>query len=559
MNYIFILGIVIVILAIAAGCRFAWELLQQNGRMLLRIEALEKRLEGQAENGKQKAETLQPLAASVPARDGDDRADRFSNRSLANSKIQRDGLKAGTVAPEFRLPRLDGGELALSDFRGRFVLLVFSSPRCGPCNTLAPKLEKFHRKYPSPLTRLPSDGTGEPSGVEVVMVSQGEPQVNRDKVKEHGLTFPVVLQKQWEVSRDYAFFATPAAYLIDESGAIAADVAVGVDGVVDLMTRIEWMVRRKANAANTRWLNRVAGWPVTVGSWLLQRLMKGLGAAGGKIRAFELKHFKFVPRADDIFIATYPRSGTTWMQMILYQLTTDGNMDMAHIAEHCPWFEHSMHSAQGFENLPAPRIFKTHLSYRNIPKGPGRYICVARDGRDVAVSYYNLYRNYNGYKGAFADFFEQFMNGKVHYGSWFKHVEGWSKRRNDLNVLFLTYEELTRDLEGSTRRIAAFCHLEISPEKLPVIVERCSFAFMKQHESKFDPALEMLWESGTQLNSFLRAGQTGEGARELTPEQQVRYGHAFRVLLGPTGLGWLPDQAAIVADIARNRNGYAVV
>jgi hypothetical protein len=355
------------------------------------------------------------------------------------------------------------------------------------------------------------------------MISQGEAEENRAKVKEHGITFPVVLQKQWEVSRDYAYFATPVAYLIDEAGAIGADVAVGVDGVVDLMTRIEWMFRRKANAENTGWLKRVAGWPVTGTVALLRRVTMGLGMVNSKMHLFHLIHFKFVPRADDIFIATYPRSGTTWMQMILYQLTTDGNMDMPHIAEHCPWFERSMRSAQGFENRPSPRLFKTHLPFHQVPKGPGRYIYVARDGRDVAVSYYNLYRNYNQYEGIFDEFFERFIRGKVHFGSWFDHVEGWRKHRNDLNVLFLTYEELTRDLEGCLRRIIAFCQFIVPEAKLPQIVERCSFAFMKQHEAKFDPALEMLWENGTQLNSFLRVGRAGEGARELSKAQRTRF------------------------------------
>src|SRR5262249_39191895 len=128
----------------------------------------------------------------VTSGDDAERAERFSNRSLANSKIKRDGLKAGTAAPEFRLPRLDDGELALSQLRGKFVLLVFSSPHCGPCNVLAPKLQKYHRKNP---------------GLELVMISRESPDENRAKVREHGLTFPVVLQKQWEVSSDYAIFA----------------------------------------------------------------------------------------------------------------------------------------------------------------------------------------------------------------------------------------------------------------------------------------------------------------------------------------------------------------
>jgi peroxiredoxin len=155
------------------------------------------------------------------AADANGRVNRFGNRSLARSKIERDGLKAGTPAPDFRLPRLDGrGELALRELRGRRVLLVFSSPHCGPCNTLAPELEKFHRAHPE---------------LEVVMISKGEPKENRAKVKEHGLTFPVVLQQQWEISRRYAMFATPIAYLIDEAGTTVHDVAVGTDAILKLL------------------------------------------------------------------------------------------------------------------------------------------------------------------------------------------------------------------------------------------------------------------------------------------------------------------------------------
>jgi peroxiredoxin len=156
-----------------------------------------------------------------PGGNGDGRAARFSNRSLARSKLKRDGLKAGTPAPDFRLPRLDGrGELALSELRGRRVLLVFSSPGCGPCNTLAPELEKLHRGHPE---------------LEVVMISKGEPKENRAKVKYYSLSFPVVLQQQWEISRRYAMFATPIAYLIDEQGVISHDVAVGLEPILALM------------------------------------------------------------------------------------------------------------------------------------------------------------------------------------------------------------------------------------------------------------------------------------------------------------------------------------
>jgi hypothetical protein len=267
----------------------------------------------------------------------------------------------------------------------------------------------------------------------------------------------------------------------------------------------------------------------------LDGLARLLNAAVEKLYWVRLRYLEYVPRPDDVFIVTYPRSGTTWMQMILYHLTTDGRMDFPHIAEYCPWFEKSLRSGRGFELRPSPRIFKTHLPYPKIPKGPCKYIYVARDGKDVAVSNYHLHRMYFQYEGTFAEFFERFMRGDIGYGSWFEHVAGWWSHRHDANVLFLAYEELTRDLEACLRRIIAFCGWEVSPGRLPVILERCRFAFMKEHESQFDPAVEWLWERGVRLNAFLRAGRVGDGATCLNGQQQERFDRAYRRLLAGTG------------------------
>jgi peroxiredoxin len=223
---------------IGVGCWLGWQLLRQNGRMLLRLDELENRLDemefGEADEPVERSDELQGRArhsVRAEAEHGNngakgtdaflpgDQASRFSNRSLARSRVKRDGLKAATSAPSFRLPRLDGGELSLEELRGKRVLLVFSDPHCGPCQMLAPQLEKFHREHPE---------------ISVVMISRGEPKENRAKAKENELTFPVVLQQRWEVSRLYAMFATPIAYLIDEAVIVARDVAVGVEPILAL-------------------------------------------------------------------------------------------------------------------------------------------------------------------------------------------------------------------------------------------------------------------------------------------------------------------------------------
>ncbi len=105
MNNLLVLGILIGGVALVMICWLGWQLLRQNGRMLLRIEALEQRLDefafGDAEQ--QEADgNSQP--SSLNSQPSDDRASRFGSRSLARSKIARIGLKAGTPAPAFCLP-----------------------------------------------------------------------------------------------------------------------------------------------------------------------------------------------------------------------------------------------------------------------------------------------------------------------------------------------------------------------------------------------------------------------------------------------------------------------
>lgn len=139
--------------------------------------------------------------------------------SLARSKINRQGLNVGATAPDFRLPRIDGGELALSEFQGKRLLLVFSDPNCGPCDELAPQLEEVHRHR---------------SDLQILMISRRDADATRAKVARLGLSFPIVMQQKWEISLQYGMFATPIAYLIDERGVLLSGAAVGVDPILAL-------------------------------------------------------------------------------------------------------------------------------------------------------------------------------------------------------------------------------------------------------------------------------------------------------------------------------------
>lgn len=142
-------------------------------------------------------------------------------RPLTDSRIERHGLRVGTPAPAFELPDLNGNPVSLAAFRGQRVLLVFSDPNCGPCNALAPVLARFHRDHGD-------------HDLAVLMVSRGDAEANRSKARQLGLNFPIVIQPGWRISRDYGIFATPVAFLVDEQGTLASDVAQGHEQILAL-------------------------------------------------------------------------------------------------------------------------------------------------------------------------------------------------------------------------------------------------------------------------------------------------------------------------------------
>jgi hypothetical protein len=220
--------------------------------------------------------------------------------------------------------------------------------------------------------------------------------------------------------------------------------------------------------------------------------------------------YVYKPRPDDIFLVTYPKSGTTLMQMMLYQLTTGGEMDFPHIYCVSPWFEMELRrgTAQALETLPSPRFFKSHLEHGKLPRN-GRFIYVARDVRDVAVSAYHHFLLVTGKKKDIREFLDDFLEEKVFLGSWFKHIESWWPHRHDPDVLFLRYEEMVADLPAAVREVARFCRIPLDEADLPRIVERCGIEFMKQHDQKFDPRQHQAASQGA--GTFIRRGGAGEG------------------------------------------------
>ncbi len=241
-----------------------------------------------------------------------------------------------------------------------------------------------------------------------------------------------------------------------------------------------------------------------------------------RIAKFLRGQMDFEVRPTDVFISSYPRSGTTLTQWILYLLTHEEQADPAHLTKVSPWFERSLAigevTAADLDRLPSPRIFKSHLPREWLPDG-ARYIYVERNALDVLVSYFHFYQAYLGFEGTLDEFHDRFVNGRVQYGSWFEHVAGWHERESDREVLIVRYEDLLSARKNVIERLIEFLDWDLDEHWVDRAVIESSFDAMKRRESIFDHATALLLERGVRPQSFLRSGQSGQGADELSDVQ----------------------------------------
>ncbi|MBN1187888.1 MAG: sulfotransferase domain-containing protein [Bacteroidales bacterium] len=234
---------------------------------------------------------------------------------------------------------------------------------------------------------------------------------------------------------------------------------------------------------------------------------------------FLLYKIKFGERDDDIYIITYPKSGTTLVQMILYQMTTDGNMDFEHIYDVSPWIRNDAYVDIPPRDLPSPRIIKTHDPYKDFDHlVKGRFIYVYRDGKDVAVSKFHQEKNYNNPDLEFDEFMKKFLKPSK-YG-WFSYTKAWLENKKKLPILYLTYEELLNDFDNAIQKIIKY--LQLDPQKIDFerVKERTRFEYMKQFPDKFG---DQPPKKAKVYDQFLRKGVIGDSKNYLTSEHIEEY------------------------------------
>ncbi|KAJ2951136.1 hypothetical protein O0L34_g5525 [Tuta absoluta] len=264
-------------------------------------------------------------------------------------------------------------------------------------------------------------------------------------------------------------------------------------------------------------------------------------------------------RPDDIFVVSFPRSGTTWTQELVWMVANDLDYAMSDAipltqrytfidlkslihpvmneryiqlnknnAKNLEIIKHL--SASGVDRLadtPSPRFIKSHLPLSLLPPtllDTAKVAYVARDPRDIAVSFYHHNRLFSvqGYIGDFNTYWNFFIKDLVTWAPYFEQLkEAWENRHHP-NMLFLFYEELSKDLPAAVCKVAKFFNKEFNQEQIAKLCDHLSIENFKKNKSvNSDELKELNGPLVTGEQSFIRKGKVG-GWRDYFNEELMQ-------------------------------------
>ncbi|XP_055706447.1 luciferin sulfotransferase-like [Phlebotomus papatasi] len=250
--------------------------------------------------------------------------------------------------------------------------------------------------------------------------------------------------------------------------------------------------------------------------------------------------YNFQVRPDDVWVVTFPKSGTTWVQEMVWQICNDLDYERSkqeHQMERFPYLELNClfpkhvnfpNTVTALQETKSRRFIKSHLPAPLLPKQiwtvKPRIIYVARNVKDVAISFYHFYRNVHHYPGSWEDFFDIFMKNRVYFAPYHTHVYNYWRMRNEDNILFLTFEEMKKDHPSVIRKTAQFLGKSFSENQILELADYLSFSkFSKITTLNHDTVLHRIQdELQTKLPDkdyhFVRKGEVGSYKVEMPKE-----------------------------------------
>ncbi len=268
-------------------------------------------------------------------------------------------------------------------------------------------------------------------------------------------------------------------------------------------------------------------------------------------------------RDDDIVIATYAKSGTTWMQQIVSQLIFRGQEGLP-VAEMSPWVDLRVPPKEVklpvIEGQTHRRFMKTHLPVDALVfSEKAKYLYIGRDARDVMWSlhnhhitandmWYDALNNTPGRVGSAigrppesaAEYFTHWLdNDGSPFWPYWENVRSWWELRDLANVKMIHFADLKRDLPGQIVDIAAFLDIDIAADSMEKILHHCSFDYMKNNATESVPLGGAFWDGGAK--TFIHKGTNGRWRDDLDAEVSARYLARAEQELGGDCAHWLAE------------------
>ncbi|XP_059622666.1 luciferin sulfotransferase-like [Phlebotomus argentipes] len=254
-------------------------------------------------------------------------------------------------------------------------------------------------------------------------------------------------------------------------------------------------------------------------------------------------YYNFEVRPDDVFLVSFPKSGTTFSQEMVWQISQGIDFETPKVQPQEIRFPHlEMNSMFAKEMLDFPdryailnerktqRFIKSHLPAPFLPKQvwsvKPKIIYVARNAKDTAISYYHFYKHAGQNQASLREFLDFFMNDNVLYGPYHNHVIDFWQMRNEENIHFITFQDMKRDLPSVIEKTAKFLGKSLSKEQILTLADYLSFDTFSKNTSvnREDMFLQlcntMNLDREKQDYNFIRKGKSGS-FREEMPEDLI--------------------------------------
>ena len=250
---------------------------------------------------------------------------------------------------------------------------------------------------------------------------------------------------------------------------------------------------------------------------------------------------------NDVFIASYPRSGSTWLRFMLFEILTQKDAEFDDVNRHIPDVGGQRNAMALLPNQG--RLIKTQQAFRPDYR---RAIYIVRDARDVALSEYAYQKAQGWIACSLDDYLKMFVNGNASpYGSWEEHTRSWIESplhaRGDLMLVW--YRELRQKTEPTLTRIAEFLKVRVRAQVIQKAIQNNNLQNMRKKEDRapqigYHPRTESIAEE----QRFVRSGAVGGWRERLTPAQAEYLQHKTGKML--VRLGFEEDPSAVPASAA---------